>query len=86
MSIPPDRSVNLICPTCAGLSFERDDADENSPIRCVGCDRVFTRAELLAENQEVIDGALDTFKAEIVDDFRDRMKRAFRGSKHIKIR
>lgn len=86
MSIPPDRSVTLICPTCAGLSFEHDNAVENSPIRCVGCDRVFTRTELLAENQEVIDGALDSFKAEIVDNFRDSMKRAFRGSKHIKIR
>lgn len=85
MSTPADRSVTLICPTCAETSFEYDDADENSPIRCVGCDRVFMRAELLAENQEVIDGALDDFKAEIVDHFRDRMKRAFRGSKFIKI-
>lgn len=86
MTVPPDRSVILFCATCAGTSFEYDDADESSPVRCVGCDRIFTRAELLAENQEVIDGALDEFKAGIVGDFRKSLKQAFRGSKFIKIR
>lgn len=61
-----NRSVSMICPTCGGtdFSFEQDD----SLVRCAGCDRVLTRDELTRENCFQIDSAVDAMKKEIVAD------------------
>ena len=61
-----NQSVSMICPTCGGteFSFEQD----NSPIRCIGCDRVLTRDELIRENGFQIDNAVDDIKKEIIAD------------------
>lgn len=60
------QSVSMICPTCGGtdFSFEQDD----SPVRCIGCDRVLTRDELIRENGFQIDYAVDDMKKEIMTD------------------
>lgn len=82
------RSVSLMCSTCGHKDFEFEDDD--GPIRCSGCDRVFTREELIAENGEVIEAEVDELKADVVKDlkkeFSDSLRKAFRGSRHIKIR
>jgi hypothetical protein len=82
------RSVAMICPTCSHTEFEHDS--DSSPLRCVGCDRVFEREELIRENGEVIEAELDEMKSEVLRDaakeFRDTLRKAFKGSKHIKLK
>lgn len=82
------RSVKMLCPTCGNTNFEHDS--ENSPLRCVGCDRVFEREELSRENGEIIEAELDEMKADVVRDarreFQDTLRKAFKSSKHIKFK
>ena len=82
------RSVTMLCPTCGNTNFERDG--DNSPLRCVSCDRVFEREELIRENGEVIEAELDDMKSEVLRDaakeLRDTLRKAFKGSKHIKFK
>ena len=84
------RSIKLLCPTCGHGDFEHDTEVEGSSIRCTSCERVFTREELIRENGEIIDSEVSEVKTEIVADFtkelRDSMRKAFSGSKHIKVR
>lgn len=83
-----NRSIALVCSTCGGKDFEFED--DEGPVRCTGCDRVFTRDELVQENGEAIEAEVDELKAEVFKDiqrdFSDSLRKAFRGSKHIKIR
>lgn len=82
------RSVKMLCPTCGNTDFEH--GSENSPLRCVGCDRVFEREELIRENGEIIEAELDEMKAEVMRDAKkelhDTLRKAFKGSNHIKFK
>lgn len=80
------RKISLRCSTCSGTDFEFDNEIENGPIRCVSCDRIFTREELIRENGALIDGQVDEVKGEIVDDLHASLRKAFGGSKHIKFK
>jgi DNA-directed RNA polymerase subunit RPC12/RpoP len=84
-----DRSISLMCPTCGHKEFAYDESGEG-PVRCTGCDREFTREELIAENGEVISGEVEALKPEILNDMRkeirDTLKNAFKGSKHIRFK
>jgi uncharacterized Zn finger protein (UPF0148 family) len=80
------RSVSLYCPTCGCGQFEHDPDEENAPILCAGCDRVFTREQLIRENGPLIEDEVEDFKKGIVEDFRKQMREAFRGNKHIKFK
>ncbi|GGD87009.1 hypothetical protein GCM10011515_03120 [Tsuneonella deserti] len=82
------RSVTMLCPTCGNTDFEREG--DNSTLRCVGCDRVFEQEELVRANGEVIEAELDEMKTGVLRDakkeLRDTLKKAFKGSKHIKFK
>jgi methylphosphotriester-DNA--protein-cysteine methyltransferase len=82
------RSVTLMCPTCGHKDFER--ADDNSPLRCTSCDRVFTREELIRENGEVIEAEVEELKTEVLRDAKkeqhETLRKAFKGSKHIRFK
>ena len=84
------RSISMHCSTCGGTEFEYDKNVEDGPIRCVGCDRVFTKNELIRENGERIETEVDEVKQEVLRDAKkeisDTLREAFRGSKHIKFR
>lgn len=85
-----DRSVRLLCSTCGSTQFEYDDELDGGPIRCTGCDRVFTRDELIQENGATIDANLEELSEELAADMQteleNTLRKAFAGSKHIKFR
>ncbi|WP_281954057.1 ECs_2282 family putative zinc-binding protein [Pseudophaeobacter arcticus] len=62
------QSVSMQCSTCGGSDFEFEDDD--SPVRCVGCGRIYTREELTHENGARIDSEVENMKTEIVADIR----------------
>jgi alkyl hydroperoxide reductase subunit AhpC len=73
------KSVSMQCSTCGETSFEFED--ENTPVRCVSCDRVFTREELIRENGAQVDSEVEGMKSEIVADIRKDLKKMFKKFK-----
>jgi NMD protein affecting ribosome stability and mRNA decay len=86
-----NRSVTLLCPTCGGDQFEFEGSDETiESARCAGCGHEFTKDKLIEENSENINEHMKEMGKEITSDFakemRDTLKKAFRGSRHIKFK
>jgi hypothetical protein len=79
-----DRSVSMQCATCGGTQFERET--DAGPFRCVGCDRSFTREELVRENGELIDNEVGEMAADVGKWAQERLRKAFSGSKHFKLK
>ncbi|ELB2805482.1 hypothetical protein QNE69_002075 [Vibrio alginolyticus] len=57
---------------------------------CASCDREFNKDELIQENSENIDEHLSELKEEVLKDVQDELrkslKKAFSGSKNIRIK
>ncbi|POA34671.1 hypothetical protein [Pseudomonas sp. GW456-12-1-14-TSB6] len=83
------RTIAMQCPTCGGTSFEYESSD-SPEVKCIQCERVIQRDELLRENSENIQENLEEIKANIVKDIANQMKKsltaAFKGNKNIKIK
>lgn len=83
------RTITLQCPTCGGSAF-KSETNENPEVKCIGCERVIRRDELIQENSETIQEHLDKMKRDIVKDAADQMrktlKNAFKGNKNIKLK
>lgn len=83
------RNVTLNCPTCGGTDFEIPDV-ESQPVKCARCGLEISREELIRDNSENISENVEEVKGAVVKDFQkelnDTLKKAFRSSKHIKIR
>ena len=66
------RNVTLFCSVCGNDQFstldeEIDDlmeAPDDTKIKCSDCGRVFTKAELIEENQDVINANIEDIKNE----------------------
>ena len=87
-----NRRVSLLCPTCGSDQFEFDHGvDESIEIaKCASCGREINKDNLIQENSENINAHSEEIGREIVKDvakdLRASLKKAFRGSKHIKFR
>lgn len=85
-----DRQVSLLCPTCGGKDFLSDNDDENGFVTCSQCERQLTRAELNAENSELIEENLNEIaieaKKQIEAEMKKMFKNAFKGNKNIKFK
>ena len=83
-------SVTLRCPVCGSTNIEL--FDDKSYGKCTMCNKEFSGGydELVELNQVTIDVAMKDKKAEIAKDLEkelhDRLKKAFKGSKYIKIK
>lgn len=83
-------NVTLRCPVCGGTDI--DLSEDKSHGKCNMCNKEFPGGydELVELNQANIDAAVEEKKAEIQKDFakelNHRLKKAFRGSKYIKIK
>lgn len=87
MRLDPDkyaRTITLHCPTCGGIEFETDAADEFCT--CTRCSREITREDLERENAAHIEANVDEVKEMLAKDFTKQLRDAFRGNKYIKIK
>lgn len=77
-----------MCPTCASSQFETDDGIDESiaVVKCLSCEREFTKDDLIRENAENIDEHISELGTEAMKEMEKTLKEAFRGSKHIKIK
>ena len=75
-----DRSLELLCPTCAGVHFNVPD-DENDPgavYTCLSCGGNFTHDQILESNSERVEKTVEEIKSEIVKDIESDFKKMFR--------
>jgi hypothetical protein len=87
-----DRQFSLICSTCGGTHFEYDDGKEEEirEYKCISCNRVFMKDELIKENNEFIEEQTKEIGEEFLKDTKKEIenmfRKAFRGNKNIKFR
>ncbi|MFP1736169.1 hypothetical protein ACLEEB_08315 [Lonsdalea quercina] len=83
-----NRNISLLCPVCGNTEMEHEE--ECEVVRCVGCGKEFTNDELIQENGGSIDAHVNEIKKELTKDikkqFNDMPKKAFKGSKNIRIK
>ncbi|EHA4933825.1 hypothetical protein JLA54_004246 [Escherichia coli] len=83
-----NRNITLLCPVCGNTEMEPEE--ESEVVRCVGCGKEFTNDDLIQENGVSIDAHVDEIKEELTKDiqkqFNDMLKKAFKGSKNIRIK
>jgi len=76
-----DRKVSLMCPTCGESIFKYDNEVEieNMKFKCISCEMVFSRDELMDENREVFESAFSEMGKEILEDAAKELKKAFKN-------
>lgn len=80
------RNVTLYCPTCGNDQFscvnmEIDDlscAPDETKIQCADCKCIFTKAELIEVNQDVINANIEEMKQDLMKDFEKKLKKIFK--------
>ena len=80
------RKVTLYCSVCGNDQFstldeEIDDlmeAPDSTKIKCSDCGRVFTKAELIEENQNVINANIEDIKNEAMKELEKELAKAFK--------
>lgn len=87
-----NRNVSLLCPTCGCSQFSyKNGVDETIEIaKCASCGREVTKDELIHENSENISEHVKEIGKSVTDDIakqlRESLKKAFKGSKNIRIK
>lgn len=80
------RNVTLSCPVCgndqfSSLDSENDDlsdAPDDTRIQCADCKSIFTKAELIDANQDVINANIEEVKQELLKDLEKKLKKMFK--------
>ena len=77
------RNVKLYCDVCGNDQFsalddidcELKDALDETKMQCSDCGKIFTKAELLEVNQEVIDANIEDIKKDAVKELEKALKK-----------
>ena len=74
-----DRTVSLICPTCASDQFESDAdlPDEEREYSCGDCGERFSHEDILSANSEKISAVVDEIGNELISDITKDFNKAF---------
>jgi hypothetical protein len=82
------RSVELLCPTCAGSEFDFDDeVDETVRLyHCAGCGGSFDHEHLMLANSARIDAEVDALGEEVVKDALKKLRKSFEGNRFIELK
>ena len=82
------RSVRMICRVCGNDMFEildkTDDmlsAPGNTKLRCSDCKKVYTKQELLDDNEEVINSYIEDIKEDAIAEIKNELNRSLKGIK-----
>lgn len=80
------RKVSLLCSICGNDQFETLDkeyedmteAPDSTRFKCSDCGRIFTKAELLDENEEIINANIEDIQNEAVAEVEKELKKMFK--------
>ncbi len=75
-----NREISLLCPTCGESQFEYDDEVEieNMEFKCLSCNQVFSKDDLIKENGELIEEHFSEMSEEILEDAAKELRKAFK--------
>ena len=80
-----NRSVKMLCPLCGNDQFstldETDDllnAPDNTRIQCSDCKSVYTKAQLIHDNEHIINANIEEVKNEVMKDLEKELKKMFK--------
>lgn len=80
-----NRTIKMICPLCGNDQFSTLDhvdnllnASDDTKIQCADCKKVFTKAQLLEENQYIVDENIEEVKNEVIKDLEKQFKKMFK--------
>ena len=83
-----NQEITLNCPICGNTQMSIDD--ENEKATCSDCGTSFEYDQIIAENGENINSYVNDMKEKVKKDlakeFSDTLKKAFKGSKNIRIK
>ena len=77
------RNVSLLCPVCGNDQFSAvndnienlKDAPDETRIKCSDCGATRTKAELIEENQEIINANIEDIKKEAISKIEKELKK-----------
>ena len=80
------RNVTLYCSICGNDQFyfldeEMDtlmEAPDEVKIKCSDCGKIYTKGELIEENQEVIESNVDDIKKKAIKEFENELSKALK--------
>lgn len=80
------RKVSLFCSICGNDQFETLDkeyedmteAPDSTRFKCSDCGRIFTKSELLDENEEIINANIEDIQNEAVAEVEKELKKMFK--------
>lgn len=73
-----DRSLELLCPTCASVELHQNDLGEDCYV-CSDCEGVFSYEQLEEGNSERLSNAVEELKSEILEDMKSDLSKMFKG-------
>ena len=80
------RNVKLYCDVCGNDQFsiindidcELKEAPDETKMQCSDCGKIFTKAELIELNQEVIEANIEDIKKEAVKEFEKELSKVLK--------
>ena len=80
------RKITMHCPICGNDQFssldsefeDLSDAPDNVRLQCSDCKTIFTKDELIEENQEAISDNVEEIKQEVVKEIEKELKKALK--------
>jgi len=80
------RNITLLCPICGNSQFESldekneefGDASDQARYKCSDCGSIFTKEQLMEENSEKINIAIDEMKDDVLNEFEKELKKALK--------
>lgn len=80
------RNVTLFCNVCGNDQFstldeikcELSEAPDETRVQCADCGKVFTKAEILEVNQEVINTNIEEIKKEAIKEMEKKLTKALK--------
>ena len=82
-------NVKLLCPVCGNDQFESldisidnlFDSEDSSRVQCIDCKRIFTKQELIEENNEVIEAGVKELAFEAKTQFEKELEKMLKKFK-----
>ena len=81
-----EREIDLLCGTCGNNMFEvlssnstdLSDMPDDSRLRCSYCGRIYTKNELMQDNESLIDSNINDIVYEVTRNPEDELKKLFK--------
>lgn len=79
------KNVKLFCPLCGNDQFSTLDqtndllnASDDTRIQCSDCKSIYTKAQLIKENEHIINANMEEVKNEVMKDLEKEIKKMFK--------